>query len=291
MNPSSPIESVDVVIVTHQSAPVVGRCLLAVRRELLRLAVGGRRGSVIVADCGSSDGTLEQVREHGGDTTVLALENLGFAGGCNAALTRSSADAVLFLNPDAVLSPRSLGTLVRYLDEHPHAAAVGPQLCDANGALAVSAQRFPSLAGELRRTFDRVGRLLRIGRDDEVATSGRVDWVPGACLLVRRRALQLVGWFDRRYFLYYEEVDWCRRARAAGLEVHVVRDALVAHVGGASVSEALGTRRHDEHHERSRRRYFRTHHGPLEAALVELLHGLRSRLDGRRRRRVLEGRA
>jgi N-acetylglucosaminyl-diphospho-decaprenol L-rhamnosyltransferase len=271
MQVKTPMEAgalVDVVVVSYNS------------REQLRGCVdpiAGRPGvSVTVVDNASSDGSLETL----GGLQVDAIaqrENRGFAHGCNAGWRRGSAPYVLFLNPDARIGEPSLSTLVTVLERDPAVGAVAPRIHDADGSLDHSLRRYP----RLRSTYSRALFLHRLfpgaSWTDELVRAreayeapGRPDWVSGACVLVRRDALEALGGMDERFFMYCEDIDLCRRIVDQGWELAYEPAALVVHAGGASsprtgLVPVLAA---------SRIRYAHKHYGRLRAALERIGVGL-----------------
>ncbi|MBI4172193.1 MAG: glycosyltransferase family 2 protein [Actinobacteria bacterium] len=225
------MRDVSAVVVTYNALPWVERCLDSVRGV-----------ETVVVDNGSTDGTVERVRERFPEATLLESENRGLAAGWNAGLAAAPASRYhLFLNADAWLAGDALARLVAFADEHPRAAVVGPRLSNPDGSLQRSVRGFPTawrLATEyffLRRLAPR-SRLLNAfyagGFDhDEVREA---EFVMGACLLVRREAVDEVGGLDEDYFLFSEEVDWCFRFRQAGWQVLFYPGAECVHVGGAA---------------------------------------------------------
>jgi len=218
------------VVVTYNSAQWVERCLESVRDY-----------ETIVVDHGSTDGTVELVRRRFPEAHVIEEENLGMGGGNNAGMRLASGRYFLLLNSDAWLVGDGAEQLAGFADQHPDAAVVGPRLLNPDGSLQRSARAFPTLwrlATEylfLRKLAPR-SRLLNTfyegGFDhDEVR---EVDWLFGACLLVRRDAADEVGLFDEDFFMFSEETDWCYRFRQAGWRVFFFPGAEAMHVGGAS---------------------------------------------------------
>jgi N-acetylglucosaminyl-diphospho-decaprenol L-rhamnosyltransferase len=218
------------VVVTYNALPWIEQCLESVRDE-----------ETVVVDNGSSDGTVDVVRELFPAVRVLEQENLGLAAGWNAGMAVSSGRYFLILNADAWMTEGSLGRLVRYADAHPEAAVVGPRLLNTNGTLQRSVRGEPTLwrlATEyffLRKLAPRT-RVLNAfyagGFDHDVARE--VEVVMGACMLVRREAVEQVGPLDDAFFLFSEETDWCRRFRQAGWKVLFYPGAECVHVGAAS---------------------------------------------------------
>jgi GT2 family glycosyltransferase len=223
---------VGVVIVVHGSAGVV--------EGALRALPTGDLASVVVVDNASPDDSATVVRGLGlpGVEVVDAGRNGGFGSGCNLGVRRlpPSAEVVLFLNPDARIGDRDLATLVAWLDDHPNAAAVGPRLRRAGGDAIPSAGRRGTFATELRPLLPRaIGRYLPERRlPPTFAASGRVDYLEGAVLLVRRECFEAVGGFDEGFFLYFEEVDLAHRLTARGWDVDLCADAVADHLVGTS---------------------------------------------------------
>lgn len=161
---------------------------------------------------------------------------LGFAANNNRVYRVTKSRYFLLLNPDTVLLNDALGKLVSFCDESPEVAACGPKLLYPDGRLQTSCRHFPTLSTVLlRRTPLRaLFPHSRIARDYTLAnwdhgTAREVDWVFGACLMVRRRAADTVGFLDDKLFLFCEDIDWCYRLKRAGWKVFYVPDALVQH--------------------------------------------------------------
>jgi N-acetylglucosaminyl-diphospho-decaprenol L-rhamnosyltransferase len=219
-----------VVVVTYNALPWIERCLESVRDE-----------ETIVVDNGSSDGTLEVVRELSPEARVIEQENRGLAAGWNAGMAVASGRYFLILNADAWMTEGALGRLVRHADAHPEAAVVGPRLLNTDGTLQRSVRGFPTLwrlATEyffLRKLAPRT-RLLNAfyGGGFEHDAARDVEVVMGACMLVRREAVDQVGPLDDAFFLFSEETDWCYRFRQASWKVRFYPGAECVHVGGAS---------------------------------------------------------
>jgi N-acetylglucosaminyl-diphospho-decaprenol L-rhamnosyltransferase len=221
---------VDVVIVTARGSwELVDDCLRSLRAHPPANAIL----SVRVVDNNSADGTVERLRHAYPGVTVDDLEtNRGFAYGSNYGIRRTEAPYVLLLNPDTVVQDRSLEPLIAALDEHPLAAVVGPRLVGLDGTPDHNAKRtFPTPTAAMRHFL---GIDRRSGGYGYSAISesgaGRVDAVSGSCMLVRRSAITEVGVLDEGYFMYGEDLDWCRRFGQAGWEVRYVGSATVVHV-------------------------------------------------------------
>ncbi len=251
-----------VSIVSFRTPDLLRRCLgaLSVQRDDVTM-------DVIVVDNASGDGSAEVVaREFPWVRLVRNTWNRGFGAAHNQALRMATARHLLVLNSDAAPTACALRTLVTYLDNHPRVAVVGPKLRYANGAVQPSRRRFPTTATllfestQLQRIWPDNAILRRYyvaDRDDD--SEQDVDWLVGACLCVRASAAMEVGLFDERFFMYSEEIDWCRRFRLAGWRVVYVPSAEVMHHEGASSGLDLANR--DRQFQASKLQYAYKWHG------------------------------
>jgi hypothetical protein len=259
-----------VAVVTYDALPWLERCLESVRGL-----------ETVVVDHGSRDGTLELVRERFPEARLIEQENRGLAAGWNAGIAATGGRYVLLLNADAWLLDDAVERLVAFADDHPEAAVVGPRLLNPDGSLQRSVRGFPTLwrlATEylfLRKLAPRSEALnaFYAGGFDHDAVR-EAEFVMGACLLVRRDAIEEVGPADEAFFLFSEETDWCYRFVRAGWKVLFYPGAEVAHVGGA----AHGGRQFREQ-VRGHLRFLAKHRGLREAerARALLLVSLRAR--------------
>ena len=280
-------ERVAAIVVTYDARPWIEQCLDALRGV-----------ETVVVDNGSHDGTVAFVRERYPDVHVVEAENRGLGAGWNIGLRETSGDYALLLNADAWLLDGALERLVAFADSRPRAAVIGPRLLDPDGTLQRSVRGFPTvwrLATEylfLRKLAPGSSALNAFyggGFDhDEVRD---VEVVMGACMLLRRAAVDDVGECDEDYFLFSEETDWCYRFREAGWEVVFFPGAGCMHVRGA----AHGGRLYRENL-RGHLLFLSKHRGPkvAEHARRLLLAALRIRgvvFRGERGRTYREGAA
>jgi GT2 family glycosyltransferase len=221
---------VSVVVVTYDGLPWVERCLASVRGV-----------ETIVVDHGSTDGTLELVRERFPEAALMEQANVGMGAGNNAGMRVARGDWLLLLNSDAWVLGDGLERLVAFAESRPDAAVVGPRLRNPDGTLQRSVRGEPTLwrlATEylgIRKLAPRSRRLNAFYAGDFDHDSVReVESLHGAALLVRRAATDEVGLFDEAFFMFSEETDWLLRFREAGWKVLFFPGAEVAHVGGAS---------------------------------------------------------
>jgi N-acetylglucosaminyl-diphospho-decaprenol L-rhamnosyltransferase len=244
------------VVVTYDALPWIEQCLASVAGI-----------ETVVVDNGSSDGTVDVVRQRFPQVRVIESSNDGLAAGWNRGIAETGCEHVLVLNADAWLVEDALSRLVAAADRHPRAAAVGPKLLNPDGSLQRSVRGFPTtwrLATEylyLRKLAPRsrsLNAFYGAGFDHE--SERAVEWVMGACFLLRRNAYDEVGPFDERFFLFSEEVDWMRRATDRGWSVVFTPEARCVHVSGA----AHGGRLYREN-VRGHLRYLSLHGRPGEA--------------------------
>jgi N-acetylglucosaminyl-diphospho-decaprenol L-rhamnosyltransferase len=228
-------DRVAAVVVTYDALPWIEQCLDSLAGA-----------ETVVVDNGSSDGTVAFVRERYPGVRLVESENRGLGAGWNVGLRATTSTYALLLNADAWLVEGALDALVAFADTRPRAAVVGPRLVNPDGTLQRSVRGYPTvwrLATEyffLRKLAPGSSALNAFyagGFDhDEVR---EVEVVMGACMLLRRDAVEEVGYCDEDYFLFSEETDWCFRFHEAGWEVVFFPDADCIHVRGASHSGRL----------------------------------------------------
>lgn len=232
---------VSVVIVTHRSASTIARTLECAAQLPVE--------QVVVVDNDSPDETVAVVKAHlPANGSLVRQRNVGFGAGNNAgvhALTKP-VDAILFLNPDAVIDAGSLTLLAEYVEAHPRIALVAPRMFRGREPIGSSGRDATALT-ELERTLPvPIRRFLpRRPIDPALAHTGAVAYVEGACMLIRRDAYDAVGGFDEGFFLFFEELDIAQRLRRASWEVHLVAEASADHeVAASRASTELGGEPH-----------------------------------------------
>jgi N-acetylglucosaminyl-diphospho-decaprenol L-rhamnosyltransferase len=220
---------IDVIVVTYNSAQVIGDLL-----DSLPAALDGLSAEVVVVDNGSADDTV-QLLESRDDCRVVRSTNIGYAGGINKGVREAAgADAILILNPDARLHPRSVPMLVKALRE-PGTGIVAPQVRSPDGTLELSLRREPTLLRALGLTTTGIPALSEYVSDpDAYARPHVVDWALGAVLMMSRACYDAVGGWDESFFLYSEETDLSLRARDVGLLTRYEPRSVAIHIGGQS---------------------------------------------------------
>ena len=286
MTPSS--VTVSVVIVSFNTRDLLRECLQALYRE-----VGELPAQILVVDNHSADGSAEMVRAEFPGAQLIASDcNLGFAAANDRAFPLCQGKYVVLLNSDAFLRPGALQAAIRHMEANPRAGLGGAKLIGRDNSWQPSARQFPGLLNEFfslsglsakfagSRVF---GKQDRTWADDHQAT--QADWVPGAFSILPRAVLDKVGYFDEAFFLYYEEVDLCRRIKLAGYEIWYWPDIVVVHYGGESSKSIAGASLSKSGAQlslwrmRSQFLYYRKHR-PLAVWLVKKQEELWHRLRG-----------
>jgi GT2 family glycosyltransferase len=225
----------------------------------------------IVVDNASADGSADALAEQFPSVRLIrSPTNRGFAGGTNCAAQHATANQLLLLNPDAALRPGALDLLLELMDRQPRAAAIGPSLIYPDGRPQPAAFRFPGLRQVYLDLFP-IPRLADSTFNGRVHATQpiQIDHPLGACMLIRRAAWEEVGPLDEGYFMYLEEVDWCRRARACSWQIWYQPLATAIHHAGAATRQRPAAMFAQLW--RSRLRYYQRFHGPLYNRLVHTL--------------------
>lgn len=248
-----------IVIVSWNTRDLLRRCLDSVYPVVRELAT-----EIIVVDNGSTDGSVEMVtREFPQIRVIQNHDNRGFAAANNQAVRVSSGRHVLLLNSDAIIGPDDVQRMVHILDGDSRVGIVGAKLLNLDGSFQASYNDFPQLRNELI-AFAGLSPLLLTPTfpsypEAESQELREVDWVGGACMMVRRQMLNQIGLLDDSFFMYSEETDLCYRARRAGWSVVYVPDAVALHGSGSSAQRVPERTRARIY--RSKYLYFRKHRG------------------------------
>jgi GT2 family glycosyltransferase len=229
------------VICNYNTRDVLARAL-----ESLLATTGDLAHEIIVVDNASGDGSAAMVRDR--FPSVMVIEsgvNRWFSGGNNLGLRAARGEYVLILNPDTVMQPDTLQTLVSYLDTHPEVGAVTARMSFADGRLQRTASRLADYADFLL-SYTLLGLLFPRWREQRRRTMWYADWdrgstraievAPGSCIMARRAILGQIGYFDERLKLFFTDDDLCRKILGTGAEIHYVAEATIIHDEHASVS-------------------------------------------------------
>jgi N-acetylglucosaminyl-diphospho-decaprenol L-rhamnosyltransferase len=273
-----------VVIVTYKSARLTIEGLRSLAAERIASGLDIR---AFVVDNASGDlpavaAAVQQERWSDWAFPILAPKNGGFAYGNNlgivCAYEQGKPDYVYLLNPDAEVRPGGVATLARFLDQHPEAGIAGSSFENPDGSDWPIAFRFPSLFSELSEGLE-VGAVSALLHPWVVArTMPKVaqptDWICGASMMIRPAVFAAIGGLDENYFLYFEETDFCYRAKQAGFPTWYVPESRVMHIAGQSTAvtdPTLAPRRLPAYWFESRRRYFAVTFGVGRAIVIDLV--------------------
>lgn len=232
--------SLDILIVNYNSAGVLKRCIQSIESNRDSFAI-----RVFVWDNHSSERVDSVAREFPNVNLTVSPRNIGFSAGINALFKKSQAPYVVVLNPDCIVKQGLFKLSLDFFRDHPDVGVLGPKILNDDGTVQGSARSFPT---PLTSIFGRNSPIARIFPNNSITraniltfdSDGRtpmeVDWVSGACMVIRRDVMQAVGAFDERFFLYWEDTDLCRRIRDAGWKVVYLPEAEVIHSVGKSSS-------------------------------------------------------
>ncbi len=236
-----------VVVVSWNTRDLLDRSLETLKEDLEQSS--NLETEVYVVDNDSKDGSAAMVAEkHGWATLIANDDNLGFAKANNQVLRQAKGRYILLLNPDTEVEKSALKTLIEFLETHPKAGIVAPQLLNSDGSIQRSCRQFPTFTGML---FELIGLSKIFPKGSKTGTTFRaykmldwehddereVDQPEGACLLLRREVLEEVGLLDEGYFMLFEEVDWCYRIKKAGWQIWFTPKARVMHHYGQSIKQ------------------------------------------------------
>lgn len=254
-------ERVAAVVVNYNAGSHLADCVRSLRDAGV--------DAIVVADNASTDDSMATLAAATFAVHVVETGgNFGYGGGVNrgAAVVPAGPDVLMVCNPDLIVEPGAVKTLVAALDADPGLGLVGPRIENSDGTLYPSARTFPRLFDAVGHAFfgliapnNRFTRRYRL-MDWDHKTARRVDWVSGACFAIRRDLYARLGGFNEDYFMYLEDVDICRRAWDAGAAVGYEPDALVTHVQGVSADQ-LPYRMLAAHHRSIMRWWWRSNHG------------------------------
>lgn len=232
----SSVIDVSIVIVAYKNAAILKLCLDSLSKNL-----GDEISSeVIVVENDAHEEIRDLVMEFDGNKTYIPFDkNVGFACALNAGMRRAKGKAVLALNPDIVITKGAVERLYRYVIDHPSAGIVGPMLLNFNGSRQPSCFKFYTPATIIyRRTllgktfFGKKSLQDFIIKTQDDHPENITGWLMGSALMIRSDNLERIGLMDERYFMYFEDVDWCRRFYEAGLKVVYFPESKMFHYHG-----------------------------------------------------------
>ncbi len=218
------MNALDIIIVSYNARADLVHCLLSLKKN-----PPSRAHEIVVVDNASTDGSVEATRKIPGVRVIEVGRNAGFSAANNTGIRATGGSLILLLNSDTLVPPGAIDALIGALERTPGTGIVGPRLVDGEGRPELSFGRMISPLNEWRqkrRTPDWIAR--------ETTREQFVDWVSGACLLVRRADADAAGLLDERFFLYTEDVDFCHAVRRLGRKVLFTPSAEITHLRGRS---------------------------------------------------------
>lgn len=209
-------------------------------RSCLNSVLKNNATEIYVVDNNSSDGSVDMVRESfPGVNLIENSVNKGFAFACNQAIKKSQADIILLLNPDAELRDGALNMAEIFFHEHTEAGIVGGKILDKDNSIQKSVRKLPSIFSQVM-VVTKIARIFKTAISDylmddfDYSRDNRVEQVSGALFFVTKKFIQKAGYLDEGYFIWFEEVDWCKKAKELGFEVWYTPTISAHHIGGAS---------------------------------------------------------
>ena len=259
------MSALDIIIVSYNARADLVHCLLSVKKNPPSIS-----HDIVVVDNASSDGSVEAARRIPGVRVIEMGRNAGFSAANNAGIRATNGRLILLLNSDTLVPPGAIDALIASLERTPGTGIVGPRLVDGEGRPELSFGNTISPLNEWRqkrRTPDWIAR--------QTVREQVVDWVSGACLLVRRTDAERVGLLDERFFLYTEDVDFCLAIRRLGLKVLFTPSAEITHLRGRSRASMPEASR--QAYRRSHIAFYEKHH-PLWTPALKLYLRLKGEL-------------
>jgi len=230
---------IDLIIINYKSTDYLQTCLTSIYERL-----NGFHANVHVVDNGSGDHVYLVKSTYPKTILTIHNNNLGFSKAVNKIIKKTSSPYIVLLNPDTIVFDNFFEPIISFMQKHPDVGIVGPKVINSDGSIQGSARAFPTFSSAL---FGRRSLLTKLFPNNRITCTNilsnksadrtplEADWVSGACQIIRREAIEDVGLLDERFFLYWEDVDWCKRMWKEGWKVIYLPRAVVQHtVGGSS---------------------------------------------------------
>jgi GT2 family glycosyltransferase len=266
------MKKLSIVIVNWNTREYLRKCLESVFRY-----AGNLDYQLIVIDNHSQDSSQELLSSlrllNDKIEVVLNKKNLGFAKAVNSGLRRAKGEYILLLNPDTQIKETTLEKSIKFMDDHSHCGVMGGKILNPDGSIQPSIRKFPTFLSQLfillkLHHFTKNQSLKEyFSYNFDYSRTQEVDQVMGAFFLIRKSILEIIGYFDERFYLWFEEVDFCRRAKNANWRIFYYPEAEIVHTGGASFSQKISIRNQWQFN-KSLLYYFKKHSGHLKHFLL-----------------------
>jgi len=238
-----PLIDISIVIVNFNTGGLLLKCVNSIVNNMLH-----HKYEIILVDNNSSDHSVRLIKNNFPDITVIAnRENVGFAKANNQGIKIGRGRYYLLLNPDTVVLPQAIDSIISYLDANRDIGILGPKLLRSNLSSQPSVKNFPSPKGEFLQCIflDKIIPTFITEKLSDIPVDlnkpAEADWVTGACLAIKKQVIEDIGFLDEHFFLYYEEVDFCYRAKKSGWKIFFYPQAKVIHIGGQSTEKNLSS--------------------------------------------------
>ena len=235
------LKKLSIIIVNYNSGEELIVCIKSIRRYLTNVSY-----EIIVVDNNSTDNSRELLRINFKNIQKIFLKkNTGYAFANNYAMEQCNGDYILLLNPDTYIKNNSIKQMIDFLDSKPDVGVLGPLLIDPNGKIQLPSSNFPDLKQQILYMLSCKFLLNRIARSSEQRVALKlknpfeVDWVSGACFMLKRTIYETIGGLDERFFLYAEDVDWCIRIKDSGWKIFCHPSIEVVHIRGVSSKKKI----------------------------------------------------
>jgi len=221
-----------IIIVSYNTKEILKDCLNSVFKSFKDRKFANQT-EVVVVDNHSIDGSVEFIKSFQKIKLIENKENLGFAKANNQGIKKARGEYILLLNSDTLVKKGSLENLVKFAESKVDAGVVAPRLLNQDGTIQNSCYRLPTLIRAFREFFlNQKGAFLKYTPDNDQPTV--VEAVVGAAFLITPQAIKKAGLLDERYFMYFEDLDYCRRLARQGLKVYYLPQTAITHIHGAS---------------------------------------------------------
>lgn len=265
-----------IIIVNWKVKDLLEKCLRSIFEQTKDISF-----EVFVVDNNSGDGSVEMVRSRFPQVDLTAsAENLGFAKGNNLAIKKSRGRYVLLLNPDTEILKNALEKMIHFMDSHRECGIAGCKLLNPDLTLQLSVRAFPDLASQifillkLHHLFPHAKSMSKyLVQDFDYEKTQEVDQVMGAFMIIRREVLEKIGLLDENFWIWFEEVDFCKRAKLAGLKIFYTPEAKIIHHFGQSFKQTMGVKKQKDFN-RSLSYYFKKHGTVGEWMVIQILRPL-----------------
>jgi GT2 family glycosyltransferase len=257
---------VSIILVTHNSEKYISNCL-----NSLAKAIQNIDHEIFIIDNQSMDQTKMLIKECGNSVVLIENnQNIGFPKAVNIGLRKSSGEFILLINPDIIVNSDSLLPLIDFMRNNPKIGICGVRLENADGSLQYSKGSFPTLSSTIFRMF--LPRPMRKYHLWGYNNGGKCDWVTGSFMLTRKCIMEELGGLDEKYFLYYEDVDYCLQTQKKGWSIHYFPETTACHLNPHAISKRSLPIENEIR--RSRLYYFKKNNSIISYSILRILTGM-----------------